>query len=46
MEGPACSTTEVIYMQFHEQTATSTALHPQKFGNDLLMFLSLLNVRT
>ena len=30
MEGPASSTTAEIYMQTHEQTAISMALHPPK----------------
>ena len=47
MGGPVFSTTAEIYMQAHERTAISTALHPQKFGNDLLMmFILCLNGRT
>ena len=30
MRGPASSTTAEIYMQAHESTAISTALHPPK----------------
>ena len=30
MGGSACSTTAEIYMQVHERTAISTALHPRK----------------
>ena len=30
MGGPASSTTSEIYMQAHERTAISTALHPPK----------------
>ena len=46
MGGPVSSTTAEIYMQAHESTAISMALHLQKLGNNLLMmFTLLLNVR-
>ena len=45
-EGPASSTTAEIYMHAYERTAITTALHPPKFGNNLLMtFILTLNVR-
>ena len=47
VRGPAFSITAEIYMQAHEGTAISTAIHPRKFGNNLLItFILFLNVRT
>ena len=43
MGGPASLTTAEIYLQAHEHTAISTALHPPKFWEILIPFL---NVRT
>ena len=37
MGGPLTLNIAEIYLQAHEQTATSTKLHTPKFGNDLLI---------
>ena len=47
MGEPASSTTAEIYWQGHEETTISTAQHPPKFGNNLLMtFIPFLDVCT
>ena len=47
MGGPASSIAEEMYMQSHENTAVSTALHPPKVLEQFLMTLTpFLNART